>query len=246
MVGAVLLGATRVLAGGGPGALVTPVSYLEAFREGRAGEAVQGLAGRIVRGRNPEDFEKLSEDPLRRAVFVMGEDGLQQLLGLEGRDVLRKIGYTEDYIDHLLGKGTHFRLLVFPRGPEVVEATWEGVTELTRRVYPEVGELVSKGLPVLRKLAFAQLQAQSPSPWSEADRAGRGHPEFWSAERLGGSDGAPWKVRAFLYHELHLTELFAGDGWTRTPEGPRGLREYLTANREVASIPGAEWLELEP
>ena len=37
-------------------------------------------------------------------------------------------------------------------------------------------------------------------------------------------------VRAFLYHTMNLNNLFAGDGYTYTPDGRRGHREYLAAN----------------
>ena len=39
-----------------------------------------------------------------------------------------------------------------------------------------------------------------------------------------------------------LTVLYAG--WTKAPDGKRGVREYLTANRRVESFAAFCWAEL--
>ena len=41
------------------------------------------------------------------------------------------------------------------------------------------------------------------------------------------SEGTLIDVRAFLYHTIHLRELFSGDGFTSDEDGQKGLKEYM-------------------
>jgi hypothetical protein len=43
---------------------------------------------------------------------------------------------------------------------------------------------------------------------------------------------------------VRLSELFTGDGFTKKPDGTRGVREYIVANRPVASLKSYQLIPL--
>ena len=82
--------------------------------------------GRILRGQSEADFITTSDDPDRRVVMFMDEAGLEALEGLDGADLLREIGYPEDYIEALIAKGTMFRLVIIEDNGNIIRADWGG------------------------------------------------------------------------------------------------------------------------
>ena len=54
--------------------------------------------------------------------------------------------------------------------------------------------------------------------------------------RLLDTDGSPANVRRFLYHTLRLSELYTGDGFTRTFDNRRGVAEYIMLNRRLNEL----------
>lgn len=219
----------------------SPEAYLGALREGRE-DWVSGLVGRVLRGRCEADFERLSLDPLRRLVFLLGPDGLARLLACRGRDRLRALGYPDDWIDELVAGGTRFRLVVFPREGRAVAATWEGLLEEAAGAYPEVAAKLKGAQESLARTAYPVLEQAAGRDLAAVYSRGRGSPGYFDLAALEEAPGEPWQVRAFLFHELHVNELFAGDGYTRDPGGGPRLREYLTRNLPLASIPGlVQW-----
>ena len=52
-----------------------------------------------------------------------------------------------------------------------------------------------------------------------------------------------WEIRAFLYNQLYLNELFSGDGYTHEEDGSKGLPEYFMLNQRVDELPGARLVD---
>lgn len=201
-------------------AVADPAEYAQAFREGRTG-AAQGLCGRILRG---QDFTRLTDDPRRKLVFVLGEDGLDALVGRSTLQMLELVGYTPAYIRRKLDEGSRFKLVVFRRDQAEL-ATWENAVRLTGEAYPAASARLRGQLPTLRSTSFA-LEG-----WAEVDRMGPADPRFVTLERyLAGPDNAA-AARAFLYFTGHLRELFRGDGRTAG-----GLSEFLMVDRALTEL----------
>ena len=72
------------------------------------------LYGRVLKGRGPADFTSLSNDGNRRIVFVTDEDGLRQMVGKTGYQMLVAIGWTPAYIQEMaIDAGFSFKLVLF-------------------------------------------------------------------------------------------------------------------------------------
>lgn len=222
--------------GSSPTPVRTPRGYATAYRLG-APVVVEGLVGRVLKGRAEADFAWLSHDRDRRVVYLMDPAGLADLVGLDPDAALDRIGYRPEYVAAKRAQGYRFELVVFPARADVVPATWDHLPALVEQAYPGLGARVEAHLPALTRTGFAELVAASGGyPWAAVRDTGRGHPEFYDAARYRREHAEPWRTRAFLYCELRLTDLYAGDGYTRTPDGARGLAEWATANRPLAEL----------
>jgi hypothetical protein len=209
------------------------------------GPRVRGLMGRVLKGKGDSDFETLSDDRDRKIVFVMGSDGLEGLVGSSNEQILSKIGYTAEYVARLAHDGYRFKLVVFKSGPDAGQlATWDHVVELVAGAYPDIAAKIRAALPRLKRTSFSVIEQQAPSRFAAVDRVGRDHADYVDEQRLQTSDGALWQVRAFLYYRIRLTELYAGDGVTRTADGKKGLNEYIVPNRPVRDLAGARLVNL--
>lgn len=222
-----------------------PADYAARWRAGGPAGPVEGLAGRVLKGRRRGDFRSLSDDPARRLVLLMGADGLARLLDSAGRDRLRLLGYPAAYVDELEADGYQFELVVFPERPQDLLATWENLGRIVSQVMPEAGARLAPRLAELEATPFAALQAQAPWSMAEVYRAGRADPRFQDAARFARSAGEAWRARAFLFHELHLNELFAGDGWVRDAAGQRTMRELVGEAVPLDALPQLERAALE-
>jgi hypothetical protein len=222
--------------GSAPAPVRTPEEYAAAYRAG-APVAVEGLVGRVLKGRVEEDFARLSHDEDRRVVYLMDPEGLASLVGLDADATLERIGYRPDYVTAKRAQGFRFELVVFHARSDVVPATWDHLPQLVEQAYPGLGAHVEAHLPILQTSSYPELVAASGGyPWHPVRDTGRGHPEFFAAARYAREHAEPWQTRAFLYCELRLTDLYSGDGYTRTPDGERGLAEWATANRALADL----------
>lgn len=210
-------------------AWASPAEYAEAFRRGGPCPA-QGLCGRILRGR---DFTRLTDDPRRRLVFVLGQDGLEALAGKPTLAMLELIGYTPEYVKRKVGEGSQFKLVVFRQEGRAELATWENAVRLVGEAYPQAAGRLCAQLPEL-------LRSSVPSHYAEVDRLGPSEPRFITLQRyLEGPDDAV-SARAFLYFTAHLRELFRGNGRT----DPGGLQEYLMLDRPLSELGDYELIDL--
>ncbi len=48
--------------------------------------------------------------------MLMGEDGLEQILGKTGYEALISIGYMLDYIEYKIKSGFQFKIVIFNEG----------------------------------------------------------------------------------------------------------------------------------
>ncbi len=203
----------------------------------RALESTNDLVGRVLKGKTDQDFLSLSNDPDRKIVFLMGADGLKALSGSPREQILEKIGYTHDYVARLKGEGHRFKLVTFSAASATaLPGTWENVIALAAQAYPPVAVKIKARLQELKDTPFEKIQAQASAPFATVDQAGRAHPDFIDEKALEKRPGSLWEVRAFLYYRLRLMDLYAGDGWTRTPDGSKGMQEYVVLNRPLAQL----------
>jgi len=70
-----------------------PSEYIELLKTNRSGK-VEGLCGRIIRGKTPQCFARLSDDPNRKVVMLTDSEGLQSLLGKKYRPEFGRIPYS--------------------------------------------------------------------------------------------------------------------------------------------------------
>ena len=127
-------------------------------------------------------------------------------------------------------------------GSLLVPATWEGVGELLRVHYPEAHTDFKQHLPELRGKEFKYFEKQAGFSFLEARKNQDStdpntYPPFYTYDyyRSLAKPRSCWQVRAFLYCELRLLELFTGDGVTSHPHScTAGLNEYLCPNLAIA------------
>lgn len=210
-------------------------TYEQMLRSGKMGQ-VTGLCGRIIRGKNLEDFLTLTDDPQRKLVMLMGPDGLEKLLGKTGYEMLAEIGYESSYIVRKVDEGNQFKLIVFKEGEAARLATWDNTIATVAQVYPDVANSLYRNLDILKRTAFDDIEKASGFDWSEVDKAGDIDPRYMTYDRFKQSAGTDIDTRAFLYFTVHLRELFSGDGYTYTNNGTRGLMEYIVANKPITEL----------
>lgn len=197
---------------GGTGAEALCGAYAQAFVNGfgrgeRPSLSLPGVCGRVLRGLSERDFLTLSDDPLRRVVFMLDETALVDLVGRTGADMLARIGYTPAEVRALLARGTRFRLVILPAA-DMVPATWANVLALVASVYPEWAGRLTAARPLLETLPYAEVMRQG---------------------------GVAAEVRAFLERTLHLNPLFTGDGHTCC-DGRAVYPEYVCLNRPLSAF----------
>ena len=222
----------------------TPQAYVDALQFGQPVELPPDstLRGRILRGRGEDDFAVLGS-PERDIVFIMGPDGLSLLPGMDRLSALDRIGLTPSYVQGRIAQGFNFRLLVFEGGDAAPLANWDNALNMISGLHPEFSADIDQHREALKATPFAVFQADVAEPLENIELAGPVHPDYMSIERylalLPEERANPAKLRRLLFHVEHLTTLFHGDGYTRTPDGQVGLAEYLVPNGPIGSLPEA-------
>ena len=210
---------------------------------GRVSFRPRAVYGRIVRTELDQP-STLTEDEGRKVVMIMGPSGLQQLLGRTGLERLKKIGYSENYIARNIARGKKFKLVLFDRPPNLRVATWAVAVQVVAQHYPELAPMLHAALPELRRRSIEYFEAEAGYSFYDAQLRGSNDSRFMTAERLLHSKGTAADVRAFLFHTMHFSELYTGDGYTRTPEGKRGVREYIMSNLPIQSLRNCSIVDL--
>lgn len=193
--------------------------------------SAQPVCGRILRGSSETDFKHLSPDPNRRVVMLLGSQGMHDLIGLRLNDALKFIGYSESDIRQHSNK--MFCIFVGQPGTNLKPATWDNLIEIAALMYPEVAAKLTRNLEALKTHELATLERLAGFSFSEVEMIGPEDPRYMTAERFAKSSGNPYEARLFLFCSLQCRELFAGDGFTRRPDGSIGTEEYVAPNKPL-------------
>jgi hypothetical protein len=111
-----------------------------------------GFAGRVLRGVTSADFLTLTDNPLRRVVFLTDAAALGTLIGSDGWEILKQIGYADAFIAGLLARQTRFKVALFPE-VAMRAATWDNLLDLASEAYPEWHAKMDRARPVLKASA---------------------------------------------------------------------------------------------
>ncbi len=209
------------------------------LRQGKVNLINENIYGRILRGANDSDFTTLTSDKGRNIVMLMDSNGLSATFNNDSQiPPLERIGYTRQYIQDLKSKGVKFKLVLLKGSDKVLPATWENLGHYLNVVYGpnhNVSQLFSKYFAQLKSRSFEELKSKFKQDVQVNV----------TSQNLG-KRATLWRFRSFLYDELRLTELYAGDGFTRTPDGERGLAEYFVVNQKIESLGAHELIDLNP
>jgi hypothetical protein len=216
--------------------------YLRAFARGEMLRRVGGVYGRIIKTTRDEPT-MLSEEK-RKVVMFMGPHGLRELLGTSGYEALIKIGHTPDYVARNLARGMQFKLVLFDRPDTLRIATWKGAVDVVSQHYPELEPVLRAALPELKRKNLEDFEREAGYSFAHVQVNGQDDTRFMTAQRLLESNQTAADVRRFFFHTFNFSELYAGDGYTKTHDGKRGVREYLTANCPLASLHNCRIIDL--
>ena len=218
--------------------------YAAWFELGATGvKPFQGIFGRVIKGTSLEDFKILSPDTQRRIVLALDAEGLHGLLGLSGWEILMRIGHGPDRVRERLAAEHVFKLAVFP-SHVVTLGTWDNMLDMVMVEYPRIAELVDAQREALKATPYAQIERMAVEPFYVSNRVGEASPLYMTEKRLLQTDGSLTAVRAFLYHIVHLYELYSGDGWTYDEEGNRGTKEFMVPNLQLSELGQYRLLDL--
>ena len=126
--------------------------------------------------------------------------------------------------------------------PATTPATWDGVIQLTRHIFPEALDDVLSNLNQLQTRDVDSFQEEAGFNFYDAKKNESGQfpeaPPYFSYAHFCSlpKPRRAWQVRAFLYCEMRLLKLFKGDGYMWTEEGVRGQKEYLVPNVPLSKL----------
>lgn len=226
--------------------ILSPEHFVECFQNDTVLQDVKVLQGRIIRGHSDEDFEFLSNDPNRKLVYVLDCDGMEQILSASSKskirptyNMLKIVGYDESHIKRLHESAIKFKLVVFDIGQTFV-ANWDGLLGACVEIYPELKESCDKYRDRLKNTPFSHFEVMAG--FSFGDHDDPGDPEFMTYEKWLSSPRSFLDLRRFLYHTVHVRELYRGDGYAES-NGEK-VREYLMPNQRISDISGAQIVDL--
>lgn len=208
---------------------------LAGFRRGfHDGEIPSGVFGRFGRlRRNQPEVEELSSVPGRLLAWLLDADALQEFVRLSPREMIRRIGKSDEVIDASLAEGQRWYLLLTSAADEVKRATWMELILLVAGAYPQVADRLRRHPDILsRHSDLVTFLGDKAFDEAEASRAVDAPGHLSTDVLLNGAD-TPERLRIWLWHEVGLNHLFRGDGYSYNQHGRRGEREYVTLNRPI-------------
>lgn len=243
-------------------------TYRNLFAAGKPVQqgTVTGIVGRILRGKDPADFETITNDiqrdgnynPIRDAAgnvipnrmlgLCVDANACGDLIGLAGNTyaMLKSVGYSQTDVEHYAAEGLDWKLVVFEdNGSSLTTlATWDNIIDLAAKLYPQVSHLLVQFRDTLQTLSFADIVRMSGEPiWIPRISSEKA---FMSPERLLRSRGTVVDVRRFFFDTLQLRELYRGDGWTYNAAGVRGVPEYFVPSVPLTKLGKYELIDLPP
>ena len=146
-----------------------------------------------------------------------------------------------------------------------VNPTWDGLLELVRdgglglaatptiadflephiETFKELSAAGADGWEKLQTIAARVSQIDDASVYAQLSSF-----DAFEAQLLSGDASTAelfdnvHKARGFLRHTLKCTELFAGDGFTRTEKGTQGCQERLVRRCRIVDLPNHCWVPL--
>lgn len=217
-------------------------AYEKLFKTGKtASQKIVGLAGRIVRGdlkKNPRAFDRLTDDPNRRVVFLVDSSGLEGLLGLNGYEMLQKVGWDDAYIESKIKSGVTVKLVIFPETACKL-GTWDNVLHIVEEKYPEVWGKIKphrKEICALQPEDLPGIEAKLGYSLKDVDNAGSKDPRYMTIDRFQTCAGSLEECRAFLYFTVYLKEQYTGNGYTRNTSGQRGVPEFIVPDEPLSNF----------
>jgi len=190
----------------------------------------------------PGIFEKLKNelylaDVSRRFVFLMGYDGLQTLIGKNGFEILTLAGKTREMITDYVKQKGDFKMYIFEdkKLDSVFPASWDGISKLTEKLYPELCGKIAQHIPKLKSTPFNTFQKELGFEFYEA--LPKTDPRFMTIEKFLASPMTTAHLRLFFYCSLRLLDLFSGDGITYDEKGNPGVKEFVSENTKISNIP---------
>ena len=81
-----------------------------------------------------------------------------------------------------------------------------------------------------------EIERNAKRVFNAVDKIGPKDKNFMTYKRFNNSEGTLIDLRAFLYHTVHLRELFSGDGFTYEEGGKKGLKEYIAPNCSLEEL----------
>jgi hypothetical protein len=208
---------------------------------------IQGVVGRVIRGKSAHDFTTLSNDPKRFVIMMIDADGLQGLLCLNGYTILKKLGYSNSDIHKFVTQeGLHFKLIVTEPSNKIVLATWDNIPDVLYEAYkPIMGETYARNLQQKIKNAIPALKIESlnsieSSAGYQFGSIKENDPRYMTADCFMASKGSIIDARAFLFHTIQLREEYRGDGYTTG-----GLHEYFSPNVSLKKLGKYQTIDLE-
>ena len=238
----------------------TPAEYLDQFQQRKPlspNTELKGVCGRFIKGKNPEDFEILSNEPNKLLSWVCSPGMLGGLLGKTPSEALISVGMRKKWLLERLKDGTSFMLVVFPEKQGTIP-TWDNLWPLIGEVYgQEVSTILEPFQDEIEALQKKVLKNPNPeNDYHEIDPEGmiqyvkdlpvvekHAHERFMSKARLleiaekavtaSGEKITIWHARAFLDHSVSCNAKFTGTGLS-----PDGDVEMLVRNVPLAEIEG--------
>ena len=225
---------------------------------------LKGVCGRFIKGKNPEDFEILS-NPNKLLSWVCSPSMLGGLLGKTPSEALISVGMRKKRILETLKDGTSYMLVVFPEKQGTIP-TWDNLWPLIVEVYgqevssilePFQGEIEAPQKNMLKKPnpenyyheidPEGMIQYVKDMPAVEKDA----HEKFMSmahllgiAERAAKASrehaGEHGKEKITIWHARAFLEhsVSCNVRFTGTGLSPDGDVEMLVRNIPLAAIEG--------
>lgn len=211
--------------------------YVRLFNVGiKVNKRVDGLAGRVLRGIKDKDFETLSDDPDRKIIFYIKEDGLRNMFGKTVYEILYNLGYEPNYFANKIKQGNKFKLIIFSEPSDEIPATWDNLLDMIVFMYPKTRFLVYKYRDKLKITPFCILEELFDYSYLEVEKNGINDQRFMTYERLDFKKATFSEFRAFLYFTAHVREYYSGDGFTNLLNGDKVLKEYITPNVKLSEL----------
>lgn len=190
---------------------------------------------------------KLSESVGRETVFLFGSDALEAtILECNTFDTLVELGLTKEMIiKKVKERKDSFWLILFQLPSNYCDAaacreirqfvglhqaTWDGVVDLVKLFYPLAAPDMEQHLDKLQNTPFEEFERAAGFRFIDTHHSttSSGPPPYKYTEYCAlPKPRKAWQTRLFLYCELHLLELYTGDGRTHCKGLSVRHKEYL-------------------